>query len=213
LAGGDRCSDVGWRLSLRVSSSFSTGAYGTARLSGLGLFGAGLVLTTTGVQQGWLSFWPASAALFTLAAFMFARNGSSEHQAFRRQRLLTRKLVDASRGGIFVVDRGLTIREWNPVLASVTGVSPRQAIGRPLAQVAPSWAQGDVSECLTTAFAGVETCRSRCEYADPRTAAPALTDVYCTPVLTSGAQVVDVLCIVDFASPSTAPEREAGGAD
>jgi PAS domain S-box-containing protein len=41
--------------------------------------------------------------------------------------------------GVFLVDRGGVIRLWNPTVAAITGLEPREVIGRQATEVIPDW--------------------------------------------------------------------------
>jgi PAS domain S-box-containing protein len=43
--------------------------------------------------------------------------------------------------GVVLLDQDETVRHWNPAAATITGVSEEEALGRPVAEVVPAWAQ------------------------------------------------------------------------
>ena len=43
--------------------------------------------------------------------------------------------------GVVLLDQDGTVRHWNPATAAITGVSEEQALGRPVGEVVPAWAQ------------------------------------------------------------------------
>jgi PAS domain S-box-containing protein len=43
--------------------------------------------------------------------------------------------------GVVLLDRDGTVRHWNPATVTITGVSEEEALGRPVGEVVPAWAQ------------------------------------------------------------------------
>ena len=121
---------------------------------------------------------------------------------------------DSAAGGIMTTDATLRVVSWNRWLVTATGIAESDAVGRPLLDVLPSFAERGFDVCYNDALTGVVTVLSHSLHrfilparaADGRERSPAQS-ARIGP-LWSGAKVIGTITVVEDVSERVNTERE-----
>ena len=125
-----------------------------------------------------------------------------------------RWLRDFAAGGIITTDAALRVISWNRWLVTATGISEEAAVGRPLLEVLPSFADRGFDQCYDDALTGVVTVLSHSlhRFILPSRAAdgrePQTPQSARIGPLWDGAQVIGTITIVEDVSERVNTERE-----